>query len=101
MPPSADRSDHSPHQIVSARTIHDVHASLTIIKAQAHMLRRWVHRSDVTDAAAVLARLDMIETMVSKTVSLLDERGTLTQSDPAGAESGTDPDGATPDRSRR
>ena len=57
---------------LSATTIHDLRAALTVIKAQSQMLGRWVRRHEPTDADAALARVAVIEAMVAKLVLELD-----------------------------
>lgn len=101
MSSSSDRSDHSHSRTLSARTIHDLHVSLTIIKAQAQMLRRWVLRSGVTESSAVVARLDMIETRVSQVVSDLEEPSPVSRPDPVVDAAGPERDATMRDRSRR
>lgn len=72
MAPSSDRSDHHTEHKLSADTIHDLQTSLTVIKGQAQLVRRWVRRSDIVDAEPALARLDVIESVVTRLVAEID-----------------------------
>lgn len=72
-----NHSNHCGKDRLSSETIHNLRAPLTIIKAQAQLLERWVHRNAIADADVVLTRLEVIETMVARLVGELDElRGT-------------------------
>lgn len=57
---------------LSGETIHDLRAPLTVIKAQAQMLERWVKRNEIDEPERVLARLAVINTMIAKLVLQLD-----------------------------
>jgi nitrogen-specific signal transduction histidine kinase len=48
--------------------IHELQASLTVIKGQAQLLQRWVRRSTIPDQEVVLARLAVIDAMVNRLV---------------------------------
>jgi hypothetical protein len=59
----------NPHEDTSLhRIIHELYASLTVVKGQAQMLRRWAQRSTIPDKEVVLARLAVIDTMVNRLV---------------------------------
>ena len=83
--------DHHHTDSLSAEAIHNLRAPLTVIKAQAQMLERWVRRNDIADANAVLARLLVIDGMV---VRLADELDLLREPPP------TDESGETADGGR-
>lgn len=70
--PSDDRSRSTTDRL-SAVTIHNLRASLTVIKAQAQMVERWVRRNDVADADDILDRLQAIDGMVTRLVGDLNE----------------------------
>lgn len=55
-------------------TIHDLQTPLTVIKAQAQMIERWFRRNDIPDAEIVLARLSVIDAMVTRLVAEMDQR---------------------------
>lgn len=101
MAPSPDGpSDHlSP--VLSDRACHDLLTSLTVIKAEAQMLRRWIRRSSVADGTVVVARLDRIEAMVATIAADLNARRQDTHRDPAVADGSASADGPMPDPRRR
>jgi signal transduction histidine kinase len=57
---------------VTTHVIHDLHAPLTVIKAQAQMLERWVRRTEPSEADTHLVRLAVIDVMVARLVVALD-----------------------------
>ena len=80
-----DHSDHNCNEALSDRTIHDLRAPLTVIKAQAQMVRRWLQREDVVGAEVAVKGLAAIDAMVERMSDQLhdldgtppqDERGT-------------------------
>lgn len=90
MAPPPDHSGHTSHDALSAQTVHDLRAPLTVIKAQAGMLERWVRRNDIAGGEAALIRLSVIDAMVARLVLELDA---LREVDPTSA--GEDPNGGT------
>ena len=68
-----NHANHCGKDRLSSETIHNLRAPLTVIKAQSQMLERWVHRHTPADADVVLQRLEVIESMVARLVSDLDE----------------------------
>lgn len=73
--PLGSPQDHSSHHDdrLSSETIHNLRLPLTVIKAQAQMLERWVSRNDVAGADGALRRLEVITSMVTRLVDELDE----------------------------
>jgi signal transduction histidine kinase len=60
-----DLTPPGPHEATYLqRIIHNLRSPLVVISGQAQLLARWARRSDHPDAAAVLARLAVIERMV-------------------------------------
>ena len=68
----ADNANRTRTHELSAATIYDLLAPLTVIKAQAQMVARWAQRNNVAEPDAVLARLAVIDTMVTRLVLELD-----------------------------
>lgn len=101
MAPSADGLNDHPHSVLSERAVHDLLTPLTVIKAQAQMLRRWVRRSGVADGHVVAARLDRIEAMVEIMAADLNARRQATHPDPVVADTSASTDDPMPDAPRR
>jgi hypothetical protein len=76
MEPSPQRPHHGQDRRyddgLSSRTVHDLQGSLTIIKAQAQMLRRWARRQELTDAEVVFTRLAMIDDTATRLSAEID-----------------------------
>jgi signal transduction histidine kinase len=68
--------------------IHELQASLTVIKGQAQLLERWARRSTISDKEVVLVRLAVIDAMVNRLVRKITSLG----HDDASASSGDAPD---------
>ena len=67
MPLPADDGGHTNrYDSLSSETIHEFGASLTVISAHAQMVRRWLQRNDVAEAAAAATRLTTIDAMVKQ-----------------------------------
>lgn len=64
LPP--DNADNGRHDSLSPETIHEFSASLTVISAQAQMVRRWLRRNNVAEADVPVARLETIGSMVER-----------------------------------
>lgn len=58
-------SDHPP-DMLSENTIHDMQSSLTVIKGQAQLLKRWIERNESHDDEVVTARLKAIDDTVTR-----------------------------------
>lgn len=90
MEPSPERPPHSQDRRhddgLSSRTVHDLQGSLTIIKAQAQMLRRWARRHDLADAEAVFTRLAMIDDTATRLSADLDRLRRPGRSNPPAGE---------------
>lgn len=74
MAPTPDGTHHDSRQKLSAQTIHELRAPLTVIKAQAQMVKRWVMRNNLEDREVIQNRLDVIDAMVTRLVKEMDER---------------------------
>jgi signal transduction histidine kinase len=60
-----DPSPPGPHEVTYLqRLIHNLRSPLDVISGQAQMVARWARRSGHPDAAAVLARLAVIDRLV-------------------------------------
>lgn len=71
MPPYDHNGDHR-HDHLSARTVHDLRAPLTVIRAQAQMLARWVNRHDPPQSDVALKRLETIDTLIMELTQQLE-----------------------------
>ncbi len=72
--PSAPKDQPGAPENLSDQSIHDLLTPMAIIKGQTQMLRRWVKRSGPADGDAMLARLAVIDEMISQVVRALDSR---------------------------
>jgi len=64
-PDPRSNADDDAGQTLSDAAVDHLLGPVSVIKGQAQLLRCWVRRSDLADGQAVLARLEMIETMVA------------------------------------
>jgi signal transduction histidine kinase len=69
-PPTSPENHH--HAALSDETMHALRTPLTIVRAQAQMLERWVRRTQPPEADTLLARLAVIDAMIVKLVLELD-----------------------------
>lgn len=101
MAPVPDGLDDHPQPLLPERAVHDLLTPLTVIKAQAQMLRRWVRRSNVADGNVVVDRLDRIEAMVAILAADLDAWRQDTHPDPVVSDAPASADDPRPDPPRR
>jgi len=101
MAPVTDGPSDHPNPFLPERAVHDLLAPLTVIKAEAQMLRRWIRRSRVADGNVGVARLDRIEVMVAIVVADLDARRQESHLDRVVSDAPASADNLRPDPPRR
>lgn len=72
----------SPHDHLSAETLHDLRTPLTVILAQSQLVARWLRRVDHPDGKPVLARLAMVDVLIHQVSDHLQK---LSEADDDGA----------------